>query len=126
MNRRWAHILLLTLLIGSFIFQGCKKEESVYGNWITFSAEETGIEEFREYTICADVSGNIYAVQESDVSGIFNLFYHPKESDDWLHTEFPFIVQDPIHLTDENHMKNHHRWICLASWTRRNDSFQGR
>lgn len=100
--RTYLAVLLLLLFFG---FNSCKKEDPLHPVWMTYSAEETGLVDQREFNICADVSGNIYALQSTDSADIFKLVYHKKGSDGWQTTELSFVRQDPWYVTDENHMK---------------------
>lgn len=101
--RTYMTIFLLPLFFG---LHSCKKEDSLHPVWITYSAEEIGLVDQREFNICSDVSGNIYAVQATDAEGVFLLSYHERGDEGWQVTEFPFVQQDPMYVTDENHMKS--------------------
>ena len=106
MSRHFISILFCGLLACCVtLFYGCEKDEADYGSLVVFSAEEIGLETFKNYTICSDVNGNIYAVQETDDEDVFNLFYLQKGNDDWSTIAFSFVAQDPYYVTDKNNMK---------------------
>jgi len=95
--------MLVLSLLGS---SGCKKEEPIHPTWITYTSEETGIEDFRTFNICSDPHGNIYAVQSTGVENTYNVFYHKKGTENWTTVEFPFVAHDPYSITDGNHMQS--------------------
>ncbi|MBI1289434.1 MAG: hypothetical protein GC178_17845 [Flavobacteriales bacterium] len=106
MNRAWKITVILAWVFLVVGLHGCRKEAPIYPNWISYSAEQVGLESFREFTICADVSGNVYAVQATDETNTYKLFYLQKGSDGWQVSEFAFVPQDPYYLSDGNHMKS--------------------
>lgn len=95
-------VVVLPLLFG---LSSCKKEDPLHPVWMTYSAQETGLVDQREFNICSDVSGNVYAVQSTDTEDVFKLSYHSKGTEAWKTIEFSFVPQHYLYVTDENHMK---------------------
>jgi len=87
MNRTHNVLTVLALVVITLISTtGCDKEEDTLGTWITYGTEETGIADFREFTICPDAFGNVYALQYDPDAQLFHLFYRPKDGE-WQQQE---------------------------------------
>jgi hypothetical protein len=105
MNELLRNTIVSALILFLFGLVGCKKDEPVYPTWITYSAEETGIEDFSQFNICSDAQGNIYAVQATEEENMYKVSYHEKGTGSWKTIVFPFTRQDPNYVTDGNYLR---------------------
>jgi hypothetical protein len=84
--------------------QGCKEDEETLGTWLTYGTEETGIEDFREFTICPDAFGNVYALQYGPSLIDYRMFYRSKEGK-WTEQDVDYIPRDYSNPLDGDRMQ---------------------